>query len=125
MSKQTHKVICVRCPKGCRLKVTVSKGENMEVEGYGCALGKEYGKEEVQNPQRIVPTTVRIYKARYPRLPVRTEESVPRGKIKEVIAAVKGVTVQAPVKKKATIIENVAGTGVAIIAEEKMERVKK
>ena len=69
----------------------------------------EYTKEEVTNPKRTVSSTVRIIGGRYPRLPVRTSEPVPKEKIKEVINQLKGLTVKAPVRRGDVILRNVAG----------------
>ncbi|MBO8173915.1 MAG: DUF1667 domain-containing protein [Thermococcus sp.] len=121
---EVYEFLCIRCPKGCRLKVMVEEGR-VTVDGYECLEGKKYGEEEVKNPKRIVTSTVRILNAKYPRLPVRTAEPVPKDKILDVINALKGVVVKAPVKRGQVIIENVAETGVDVIAERDMECVEK
>ncbi len=112
-------VLCIRCPKGCRLKLKI--GDKVVVEGQECKLGEEYGRKEASSPQRVVPSTVKIIGARYPRLPVRSEKGVPMNKVEEVIDELKGVEVIAPMKKGAVIVENVADTSVDIIAERGME----
>lgn len=114
-------VICVRCPKGCKVKVVFEGGSLTGVEGYGCLLGREYAVQEVVNPQRIVSTTVRVLKAAYQRLPVRTSRPVPKDKVREVVKALAGVTVEAPVKRGEVIVKNVAGTSVDVIAERDLE----
>ena len=124
MSDEEREVLCTRCPKGCRLKLMIEEDE-VVVKGYECKLGQEYGKQEAENPQRVVPTTVKINKARWPRLPVRTGDSVPLDRIEDIIDDVKGISVEAPVKKGDVIVKDVAGTSVSIIAVRDMERVKK
>ncbi|ACS33527.1 DUF1667 domain-containing protein [Thermococcus gammatolerans] len=121
MSRE-YEVLCIRCPKGCRLRITV-EGNEVHVSGFACLEGKRFGEEEVRNPRRIVTTTVRILNARYPRLPVRTAEPVPKDKIRDVIEALKGVVVKAPVRRGQVIVKDVAGTGVDVIAERDMEAV--
>ncbi|MEF8879542.1 MAG: DUF1667 domain-containing protein [Candidatus Thermoplasmatota archaeon] len=122
--KNNFDLICIRCPKGCELTI---RKHNDEIKVYGneCKLGEEYAVEETKNPRRIIPTTVRIKNARYPRLPVRTNRTVPKNKIREIIEDLKETTVQAPVEKNDVIIENISNTGVDIIAERSMRRVKK
>ncbi|RLF81320.1 molybdopterin oxidoreductase [Thermococci archaeon] len=115
-------ILCIRCPKGCMLTVTV-RGDEILVEGNDCPVGEKYGIEEIKNPKRIVTSTVRILNAKYPRLPVRTAEPVPQEKIKDVIDALKEVVVEAPVKMGQVILKNVGNTGVDVIAERDMERV--
>jgi len=47
---------------------------------------------------------------------VKTENDIPKGKIFECVKALKDVEVTAPVKIGDVIVENVAGTGVNVIA---------
>ncbi|MEM2617399.1 MAG: DUF1667 domain-containing protein [Thermofilaceae archaeon] len=118
----SSRVVCVRCPKGCVIDVTIEGGRVKDARGYGCNIGLEHAREEVVNPMRVVCTTVRIRGGRYPRLPVRTSKPVPRERIREVIEAVSGLVVEAPVERGSVIVGNVAGTGADIIAETSMER---
>ncbi|MFW5904384.1 MAG: DUF1667 domain-containing protein [Thermoplasmatota archaeon] len=124
MSSDRKEVLCTRCPKGCRLKLKVEDDE-VVVRGYECKLGEEYGKQEGRNPKRVVPTTVRIRKGRWPRLPVRTDDTIPLDKIDDVMDEIRGLVLDAPVKKGDIVMENVAGTSVSMIAERDMERVNR
>ena len=121
MSHKTE-ILCIRCPRGCKLTIEIDK-DSIRVTGNACPVGEIYGKEEIRDPKRIVTTTVRILGAKYPRLPVRTSEPVPKEKIEEVIKALTGVVVEAPVKRGQIIMKNVANTGVDVIAERDLERV--
>ena len=114
-------VVCVRCPRSCLIRVAVKEGSVESVEGYGCRLGFEYAVEEVTNPKRTVCSTVRVLGGRYPRLPVRTSEPVPKSKIREVVEALRSVTVKAPVRRGEVIVRNVAGTGADVVAEMDVE----
>ena len=55
--------------------------------------------------------------SRYLRLPVRTAELVPKSKVKEIVEALRGLTVRAPVRRGEVVVRDVAGTGVDVIAE--------
>ena len=124
MSKQkTTSILCIRCPKGCELKLSVNK-KDIKVKGNDCCIGVEYAIEETKNPMRIVSSTISILNSNYPRLPVRTKDPVPKNKIKEVIETIKGRTIKAPVKQNQIIIKNIANTESDLIAERDMERVK-
>lgn len=125
MSKEkTSNLLCIRCPKGCYLIIKIIENKIL-IEGNECRIGEEYAIEEIKNPMRIVSSSIRIYNSIYPRLPVRTSKVILKNKIKEVINSIKGVTVNAPVKKNQIIVKNIAGTGADIIAERSMELVKK
>ena len=118
---QRIELLCTRCPRGCLLRVTAT-GSRVAVEGNECPVGEKHGAEEALNPRRIVSTTVRIIGARLPRLPVRTSEPVLKNRVRDVVAALKNIAVEAPVKAGQVILKNVADTGVDIIAERDMER---
>jgi len=125
MSKEkTCNLLCIRCPKGCNLTVKI-KQNKININGNECRIGEEYAVEEIKNPMRYVSSSIRIYNSIYPRLPVRTSKVISKNKMKEVIKSIKGVTINAPVKKNQIIIKHVAGTDADIIAERSMEFVKK
>ncbi len=119
---EKRETLCIRCPKGCRLALKID--EEVIVKGNQCKIGEDYGKQEGREPKRIVPTTVKIKDAKWPRIPVRTEESISLDKVKEVIEAVEGVVVEAPIEKGEIVINDVADTSVNIIAERDMEKIR-
>ena len=119
---QVTEILCIRCPKGCKLRIEIRK-DSIKITGNACPVGEIYGKEEIRNPKRVVTSTVRILNAKYPRLPVRTSKPVPKDKIRDIIKALTGIVIEAPVRKGQIIIKNVANTGADIIAERDMERV--
>ena len=55
--------------------------------------------------------------SRYLRLPVRTAEPAPKSKVKEIVEALRGLTVRAPVRRGEVVVRDVAGTGVDVIGE--------
>ena len=117
MSSEVRELTCINCPLGCLLTVTLADGEVVSVEGNTCKRGEVYGRKEVTNPTRIVTTTVPVVGSQTEHMvSVKTAQDVPKGKIFDVVAALKGVTAQAPVAIGDVILADVAGTGVDIIA---------
>ena len=53
-------LICVNCPVGCRLTVTIENDTVTEVTGNSCPRGKAYAETECIRPERILTTTVRL-----------------------------------------------------------------
>ena len=53
-------LICINCPLGCPLTVTLENGEVKKVEGNTCPRGEAYAKKELTNPTRIVTSTVKV-----------------------------------------------------------------
>ena len=113
---ETRELICINCPLGCSLTVTMDNGAVKKVEGNTCKKGEAYGKKEVTNPTRIVTSTVMVEGGKVGRVSVKTKDSIPKGKIFQCVKALKGVTVKAPVHIGDVIVANVADTGVDIVA---------
>jgi CxxC motif-containing protein len=120
---EKHNLICIVCPVGCRL--TLVKDDTAEkgyvIEGNNCARGIKYGIDELTNPTRMIPTTVRIKNGLLNRLPVRTQSPVPKELIFECMKVINDVEVNAPVKLGDVIVENILDTGVNIIATRSMD----
>ena len=66
-------LICVNCPVGCRLTVTVENDTVTNVTGNNCPRGKAYAESECIRPERILTTTVRITGGLHRVLPVISE----------------------------------------------------
>ena len=114
-------LICIGCPIGCPIVVEMEDGKVLSVTGNTCPRGESYARKEVTNPTRIVTTTVRVDGGKVPMINVKTERDIPKDKIFECIAALRGVTMKAPVHIGDIILENVADTGVNIVAAGNVE----
>ena len=109
-----REIICICCPRGCHLQVDPENDYN--VTGNACPNGAAYGKEELTHPTRILTSTVRAEGGRYPRCPVKTAQAVPKEKIVQVMAALDGVTLHAPIRTGQVMLTDVCGTGVDVVA---------
>ncbi|MBS6445974.1 MAG: DUF1667 domain-containing protein [Clostridiales bacterium] len=112
---ETRNLICIGCPMGCPLTVTVD-GESITVSGNTCPHGAEYAKKEVTNPTRVVTSSVGISGAAIARVSVKTASDIPKDKIFDCMREIRGTAVKAPVRIGDIIIRNCAGTGVDVIA---------
>ena len=111
-----RELICIGCPMGCPIVVKMEDGKVTSVTGNTCPRGEAYARKEVTDPTRIVTTTVRVADGKVPMINVKTEHDSPKDKIFDCIAALRGVTIKAPVHIGDIVLENVAGTGVNIVA---------
>ena len=101
----------------------IYKGTDKGISGISLHVekGDIYARKEVTNPTRIVTSTVVIKGGNKERLPVKTKNDIPKDKIFDVMKDIDAVTVDAPKKIGDVIIDNVAGTGVAVIATRNVE----
>jgi CxxC motif-containing protein len=112
-----QELICITCPKGCVTKVWKEKGD-IKIEGKICKKGKEYIQQEYIEPKRVLTTTVVVEQCPIKRLPVRTQEAIPKNSLFSVMDQLADVRVKPPIKMGAVIIEDVLGTGVDVIASD-------
>ena len=106
---------CIVCPRGCQMKVTLDDaGVPTSVEGNFCKRGVAYANDECTNPRRTVTSTVRCKSGQV--VSVKTDRTVPKGKMFEVMAQINKVVADDGVKIGDVIIENVCDTGANVVA---------
>ena len=120
---EQKRLTCIRCPLGCQVTVTLEAGEVIKVEGNTCPRGEEYAKKEVTNPTRIVTSIVKVTDGDLACVSCKTADDIPKGKIFDILAEIKPLVVDAPVKIGDVLIPNVAGTGVDIVATKNIAKV--
>lgn len=113
-------ITCTVCPMGCSLVVSKVDGE-YKVEGNTCKRGAKYGVEEVTNPRRVITTTVKLNGGYLNLLPVKTNDSVPKELMFDIMKLLDRVEVNAPVSVGDVIVKDVLGTGVDVVSAKSME----
>ena len=111
-------LICITCPRGCRLSVD----DNLNVTGNFCPRGAAYAKAELTHPVRMVTSSVNVISEVESRLPVKTKEPIPKELIFKVMEEISNTVVKAPIKIGDVVIKDVLSTGVDIIATKNIER---
>ena len=106
---------CIVCPRGCQMRVALDDaGIPTAVEGNFCKRGVTYANDECTNPKRTVTSTVKCKSGAV--VSVKTDTTVPKGKMFEVMAEINGVLADDNVKIGDVIIENVCDTGANVVA---------
>ena len=107
---------CICCPLGCRIEVALDEnGQVSEVSGYTCKRGADYAAQEAVAPERMVTAVLCVSGCLEP-VSVKTQRPVPTAAMKDVLAAVAALRLDAPVAAGDVLIEDVCGTGVAVVA---------
>lgn len=113
-------IICIRCPKGCRVSIEyTARNNNLEINnitGYGCPKGKDYAEKEFIDPTRILPTTVKVRNGELPLVPVKTKEGVPKDLILPIMSKIAEIEVEAPVKTGQVVKSDLMNKGVDLVA---------
>lgn len=107
---------CIGCPLGCALQVTLENGEVLSVTGNTCKRGDDYARKEVTHPTRIVTSTVCVRGGEIPMVSVKTQNDIPKEKIMDIMKCINALTVDAPVYIGDTLLSDIAGTGVNLVA---------
>ncbi len=109
-------ITCINCPVGCRMTVTMNEaGEVTKVVGNTCARGDKYARQECTLPLRMITAVIPAAGSAIP-LSVKTATPVPKYLIDDIMKALRSTSVSAPVRIGKTILSNVCGTGVNVIA---------
>lgn len=121
-TRQCREMICISCPMGCQLAVTVEPADSADqpvrilaVEGQQCARGENYARDEVLHPKRMVTALVAVPGRTLP-LSVRTRSPIPKALIFDCLQVIRRTIVQPPVRLGDCLIANVLDTGVDVIA---------
>ena len=113
---EERELVCIGCPMGCMMTITLESGAVIKVLGNTCQKGETYARKEVTNPTRVVTSTMKVMGGKASVVSVKTREDIPKNKIMECMRQINQTIVQAPVEIGDIIIENVAGTNIAVVA---------
>ncbi len=118
---ENRELTCISCPIGCQMMVCIDN-EDIRVTGNTCKRGEIYAKKEVTDPRRVVTSSVRVKNGDLIRVSVKTETDIPKDKIFDCMADIFKAEAVAPVKIGDIIIENCAGTGIAVVATRNVDK---
>lgn len=119
---EKRELTCIGCPMGCLVTVELDNGEIKRLSGYTCPRGESYARKEVTDPTRIVTSTAKVTGGKKDRVPCKTARDIPKNKIMDIMTEINKINVKAPVHIGDILIENVAKTGVSIIASGHVEQ---
>jgi len=110
------KITCIECPIGCQLEVETDGQYVIKVTGNKCEKGPAYAKQEIENPMRVLTSTVLTKGLDIKMVPVRTSQPIPKAKLLEAMAEIKKLRATKPVLINTVIASNFLGLGVDLIA---------
>jgi len=87
-----------------------------DVSGNSCKLGPIYAKKEIFNPERIVTSTVKIVNSNYKFLPVKTDRTVSKDLIFDIMKEIFMIKVNTPIFLGDVIVKNILGSGANLVA---------
>jgi CxxC motif-containing protein len=116
----TEKMICITCPMGCSIEVTREGQTLLSVDGNTCKRGEEYVRRELNDPRRMVATTVKVKDGIHPLVPVYTASAFPKPRIFDLLDKLRQVELEAPVEMGQVVLPNALDTGIDILTSREM-----
>ena len=110
------KLTCIECPKGCPLKVSLKNNRVIGVSGNQCEKGEAYAYSEIENPSRILTSSVLGIGLGLKMIPVRTDKPIPKTKTLNAMREIKKIRIKKPVKTGDVIVDNFMGLDVRLVA---------
>jgi CxxC motif-containing protein len=103
---------CIICPRGCHIE-TDQAGAPI---GARCARGLAWAVQELEQPKRIVCTSILVTGGTQPLVSVKTDRPVARESMKSIVSFISGMTVTAPIGMYQVLVENPAGIACNLLA---------
>ena len=110
------KITCIECPKGCILEVEIDGAKIIEIRGNDCPKGIAYAKAEIENPLRILTSSVQAEGLSLKMIPVRTDRPIPKDKLFEGMEEIKLIRIEKELGVGEVIIKDFLGLGVNLVA---------
>lgn len=112
----TKKVICIECPKGCNLSIEWEGSKAVNVRGAKCPKGVVYGITEIEDPVRVLTSSVLAEGLDIKMIPVRTNKPIPKKYLEKAMDRIKLMRVTSPVRAGQVLDMDFLGIGVKLIA---------
>lgn len=116
-------LICIECPKGCRMEVDIEGGKAAGVNGNMCPKGSEYAASEIADPRRILTSSVLCEGLDLRMLPVRTDKPLPKQAILQAMEKVRKIRVKEPVRAGDVIAQDFFGANLIATRDATRENV--
>ena len=100
---------CIICPNGCEITAGVEDNQIISIEGALCPKGETYVNQELTDPRRNIATSVLVKGGELPLASVRLTNPIPKARIFDAMAEIRGVAVDAPVEAGAVVIKGILG----------------
>jgi len=107
---------CIECPEGCALSVDIENCKVVKVTGHKCPKGEIYAKDEIENPLRILASTVLAHGLSLKMVPVRTDRPIPKDRIEDAMREIKKIRIDKEVRTGDVIAADFLNLKVNLIA---------
>jgi Uncharacterized protein with conserved CXXC pairs len=100
---------CIICPNGCEIQAQLENGVLTSMTGHTCPKGEAYVRQELTDPRRNIATSVRVQGGELPLASVRLTNPIPKDRIFDAMAEIRGISLKAPVEAGTVVIAQILG----------------
>lgn len=97
------------------MSVVVEGGEAVNVSGHRCRKGVEYAHRELENPCRMLTSTVRSRLPGFPRISVSSSRAIPRGQVTVWMKELSQLVVEKTMVPGEVLAHNFLDSGIDLI----------
>jgi len=108
-------LICIECPVGCHITVCMEKNRAVKITGNKCPKGEKYALSEIQNPVRVLTTSVLAEGMPFKLVPVKTDSPIPKARLIEAMREVKKIKLDRPMHVGDVVVPNFLGTNANLV----------
>ncbi len=108
-------IICIHCPKGCRIQVETDGEVILNISSGSCKRGQVYARQEILAPMRILTGNMRVEGCHHP-LSVISDAPLPKAMLYACALELKKYRPAPPIAINDIVIKNILDTGCNIIA---------
>lgn len=112
---KTHEIICIVCPKGCKITGGIASDGELFTQGYDCQRGRQYAEQELVEPKRVFTGVMRVRESDVP-LPVKADRPIPKKMMMRCAKFVRQRYADLPIKTGDVVIRNILNLGINIVA---------
>jgi len=109
------KMICIECPIGCVLEVDMDS-KPIRITGNKCPKGEEYAISEIENPQRILTSSVLTQGLALKMIPIKTDKPIPKKDLLKAMEVIKKIRLKKTVAVGDIVMKDLLGLGVNLVA---------
>ena len=127
-----RELVCIVCPRGCKLVIEEKVDGSLDIRGNACARGPVWATSEIRDPRRTVTATCRLLPSAHGapapaagleaptdsprRLPVRSNAPCPRPLVEDLLADIYRLELHSPVAAGQVLIANWRDLGFDVVA---------
>jgi len=111
----TRTITCIECPTGCKLIVEIIDDKVTRMEGNKCPKGEGYAASEIENPVRILTSTVLTKGLLLKLVPVRTDRPIQKAAMIEAAKRIRALRIDRPLARGSIVVQDFMHTGANLI----------